>query len=503
MEPSLMPTVFVLFVTWWVHSSLLLGGAAVLSIWHRTMRPRSREWLWKAAVVLPWLTAPLQCGWQSGFAIWQWELAPQSVEAVPPNVLKPLSPIDSPKHSDRPIAKAEEKTDWQIEIIPADPPAIAEKPRASSKSRRSLPKPAFPVRETEAVAESPPLELPRTVSASRPAEMFPRGQNRIIERSTRGCPGDRSTPRISPAMALVCAGVCGNGAGDRSLGRMPVGVVVGVDDADYQPIPRAFDATGPPRIASADPAVRETDRDSIGGVGGNLNSRRRGFVAAGDLAALRCRIEISTGGIAGAARARVGPSYARGCVVVVAGTGRLPRVALAAFQLLGGQAVAASGGALVRRLGRQPRHQPNRLGEIPHHSGPIAADANGHRPRRHERRLATRRPRGAIARSHLERDAGSRSPPHAVAHGPVGVLHDRRFPWDCSALRDNEAGADAKRARPRSKGRILDHGDSRHRLSNSKQKSSLGDHHSTRRCGRTRNHRKRFGAGDPIARSRR
>lgn len=129
MALNLLAVVFVVMVTWLVHSSLLLGGAALLSRVHRNMSPRQTEWLWKTAILLPCLTTAIQCSSPQALALWQWELASPVEAKTPLTSEREIAAVPEPQI---PLSTSNDTpkvaTEWQMEILPEDPPAIAEKP---------------------------------------------------------------------------------------------------------------------------------------------------------------------------------------------------------------------------------------------------------------------------------------------------------------------------------------------------------------------------------------
>lgn len=129
MELNLLPIVFVVTATWLVHSSLLLGGAALVSRVYRNIPPRMAEWLWKTAILLPCLTTAIQCSNPQALALWQWQLAlPENTRATP-TARNEIAPAPDPPGWPSPNPDASPaRADWQIEILPDDSPAIAEKP---------------------------------------------------------------------------------------------------------------------------------------------------------------------------------------------------------------------------------------------------------------------------------------------------------------------------------------------------------------------------------------
>ncbi|MCA9070720.1 MAG: hypothetical protein KDA84_17440, partial [Planctomycetaceae bacterium] len=124
MELNLLPVVFVVLVTWLIHSSLLLGSAALFTTVSPNLSPRVSEWLWKTAMVLPWLTTAIQCSHPQAFALWHWELVPspitEATRETPAETTLPPEPKAPPVPS--PIVP-EPTGDWQIEIVPDPPPA--------------------------------------------------------------------------------------------------------------------------------------------------------------------------------------------------------------------------------------------------------------------------------------------------------------------------------------------------------------------------------------------
>lgn len=127
MGNDFLPVAFVWLLAWWVHSSLLLGAAGAISLFRREMSPRSREWLWKSAVVLPFLTAPVQSALGTGL-LWRWEVpSVRDAETRPPSGLastaKNVLPSAPSVSESIPVAPQ------PIHELPKAP-AIAEKPTA-------------------------------------------------------------------------------------------------------------------------------------------------------------------------------------------------------------------------------------------------------------------------------------------------------------------------------------------------------------------------------------
>lgn len=128
METDLLSVAFLLLLTWWVHSTLLLGIALVISLCRRTMPARTREWLCKSAVVLPCLTVPVQYGLKTSL-LWQWELPSMATQAAPNE-----EPVSDPRaDAFPPSSRIPESTQPSPTILRGLPessphPAIAEKP---------------------------------------------------------------------------------------------------------------------------------------------------------------------------------------------------------------------------------------------------------------------------------------------------------------------------------------------------------------------------------------
>ncbi len=129
MGTDLLPVAFAWLLTWWVHSGLLLGTALVIALFRREMSPRSREWLWKSAVVLPWFTAPLQYGLETAL-IWRWELPSEqeTLAEMPKDSANASIAEDVPTLSRSEATKpsSSKSVGLMAELSPS--PAIAEKP---------------------------------------------------------------------------------------------------------------------------------------------------------------------------------------------------------------------------------------------------------------------------------------------------------------------------------------------------------------------------------------